>query len=629
MFPRIADDRVGYFMTMYEDYSTLDKETPYVRYINRWNLKKKDPSAALSEPVKPIVYWVENTVPPEYRADVAKGIEWWNKAFEKIGYKNAIVAKQMPDTASWDPADVRYSCVRWMVIPGGGYAVGPSRANPFTGEIFDADIRISVDFIRYMYNNMETFISPVSFNGLIQEQLKPSDALPQQQFGFECDYGKESALEAAFGLSYLQAMTGDLDNKDSLTQRYIHEYLVQVVCHEVGHTLGLRHNFKASTIYSLDQINDTAFTHVHSDLGTTMDYAAPNIAGKGKPQGDFYCTVPGPYDDWAISYGYTDFGAKSSAEELPKLQEIASKAAQPELAYGTDEDAFAGSTRGVDPTANLFDLGNDPLAFAQHKIQLTRELWTNGVKEFEKNGNRYNKILAVFANGWRSFIESAQLAPKFIGGLYTSRDHIGDPNGRLPFRPVSASEQRRAMKFMSDNVFASDAYDIPAGLLNKLGPERMEDFSGSTFSSQIDYPFQQMVLMVQRQSITRLYDPMTIGRLLNNVERFPAGQDKYTMYDMFTDARNAIWGEALKGQSVNPFRRQLQMLHLNQIIEIYLSAPAQYPSDARTLASNDLNIIEAAAKTASTGNADEMSKAHYREVVRQIAAAKSAQKQYE
>ncbi len=625
--PRIADDRVGYFTTIYEDYSTLDKETPYVRYINRWNLKKKDPSAALSEPVKPIVYWVENTVPPEYRSAVAEGIEWWNKSFEKIGFKNAIVAKQMPDTATWDPADVRYSCVRWIVIPGGGYAVGPSRANPFTGEIFDADIRVSVDFIRYMFNNMETFISPVSFDGQVISPTKPNDALPQP-FGFECNYGPESAMEAAFGMSYLQSLTGDLSGKDSLTQRYVHEYIVQLVCHEVGHTLGLRHNFKASTIYSLDQINDPAFTAEHSDVGSTMDYAAPNIVGKGKPQGNFYCTVPGPYDDWAISYGYSDLGGKTSADDLPKLKEIASRAAEPNLTYGTDEDAFAGSTRGVDPTANQFDLGNDPLKFAEHKIQLTRELWANGIKRFEKTGNNYNKLLTVFTNGWRSFSESAQLAPKFVGGLYTSRDHIGDPNGRLPFRPVPAAEERRAVRIINDYIFAANAYDLPADLLNKLGPERMEDFTGSLYRSQIDYPFQQVVLTVQNQAVTRLYNPATLGRLLNGAQRVPAGQDKYTMFDMFTDVRNGIWTEALKGTGVNAFRRQLQTLHLNQIIEIYLSNPADYPSDARTLASNDLNIIENAAKTAAAGNADEMSKAHYREVVREIAAAKSAEKTY-
>ncbi|MFZ1684495.1 MAG: zinc-dependent metalloprotease [Candidatus Zixiibacteriota bacterium] len=625
--PRVADDRVGYFMTMYQDYSNLDRETPYVRYIDRWNLKKKDPAAALSEPVKPVVYWVENTVPEEFRADVAQGIEFWNKSFEKIGFKNAIVAKQMPDTATWDPADVRYNTVRWMIMPGGGYAVGPHRANPYTGEILDADIRVSADFIRYMFNNMEKFIAPVSFNGNMVQERKPNDVLPQN-FAELCNYGSESAMEAAFGLAYLQAASGDLANKDSICQRYVHEYVVQLVSHEVGHTLGLRHNFKASTVYSLEQINDPSFTRVHSDVGTTMDYAAPNIAGKGKPQGEFYGIVPGPYDDWVIEYGYSDFGAKTSAEELPKLQAIASRAAEPLLAYATDEDAFSGSTRGVDPTANLFDLGNDPLRFSEHKIQLTRELWTNAIKEFEKPGNRYQKLLAVFTNGWRAYSETAQLAPKFVGGLYTSRDHIGDPNGRLPFRPVSAAEQRRALKLLNDYIFAPNAFDLPADLLNKLGPERMADFTGSVYSSQIDYPFQQVALNVQNQAIGRLYDPMTLGRLMNNANRVPAGGDRYTMYDMFTDVRNAIWTEALKGTSANSFRRQLQILQLNELIDIYLSSPAEYPTDARTLASNDLNIIEAAARSASTGSVDEMSKAHYREVVRQIAAAKSAQKQY-
>ena len=138
--PRVADDRVGHFMTMYQDYSDTYKESPYVRFINRWNLQKLNPSLNISEPIEPIVFWIENTVPHEFRDAVREGIEKWNLAFEKIGFKNAIVAKQMPDDATWDPADTRYNTIRWMVQPGSAYAVGPSRANPFTGELYDADI---------------------------------------------------------------------------------------------------------------------------------------------------------------------------------------------------------------------------------------------------------------------------------------------------------------------------------------------------------------------------------------------------------------------------------------------------------------------------------------------------------
>jgi len=627
---RLADDRVGHFLTLYQDYSNLDEETPYVRYIQRWHLKKKNPDARISEPVEPIVFWVENTVPPEYRDAVAEGIEFWNPAFEEIGFRNAIVAKQMPDTADWDPADIRYNTVRWIVRPGAAYAVGPSRANPFTGQIYDADVRVCADFIRHMFYNMEYFIRPISFDGQIAEEDLPFSPDFDNQSPYFCNYGAESAKEAAFGLAYLLSATGDLIDKDSLTREYVHSYLVELVAHEIGHTLGLRHNFKASTIYSLDQINDPDFTRKHSLVGTVMDYNPPNIAGSGKTQGEFYPSVPGPYDDWVIEYAYSDFGAETPEEELPMLRKIASRSPEPQLAYGTDEDAFGYSAKSIDPMCNLFDMGDDPIAYCEHRMMLTEELWRNSLPEFEKPGEGYQKVLRAFQTGWRSYYESALYASKFIGGIYHNRHHVGDPGGEIPFEPVPASEQRRAMAFLRDKIFAPDAFDLPANLLNKLQPERFPDFNWSVFSmAQIDYPIHARVLSVQNIALNMLYSPYVLGRLVNNQERYEEGQERYTMYDMFTDVRRAIWSEVVAPENVNSFRRQLQLLHLNRIIGIYLSSSPSYPCDARTLAANDLDILEGTIKKAVNSSAiNGMIRAHFKEVLRQISAAKGAKRDF-
>ena len=628
---RIADDRVGYFMTQYLDYTGISKESPYVRFIDRWDIRKKNPDARLSEPVQPVVYWIENTWPVEFRDAVAEGIEYWNKSFEKIGIRNAIVAKQMEDTATWDPADVRYSTVRWIVVPGGGYAVGPHRANPFTGQILDADVRVSSDFLRFMFNTAENFIKPVSFDG--STPFDP-DALaqkfPRSTAPHACTYGAESAMEGAFGLNYILSAVGELADKDSITREYIHSYVANLVAHEVGHTIGLRHNYKASTIYTPEQINDRSFTTVHSNVGTCMEYAAPNIAGKGKAQGEFYNSVPGPYDDWVIEYGYSELGGKTPLEDLPKLKEIAARSAEPLLTYGTDEDAMGGSAVSVDPSCNYFDLGNDPIGFAEHKIKLTRELWTNGIKQFEKPGERYNKLYNVFMYGWRAFGEAATWAPKYVGGIYTARNHIGDANGKLPFRPTPAAEQRRAMNFLKDYIFAADAFDVPAELLNKLGPDRFPNFDYSNlYGPPIDYPFHQVVLNVQNGALAKLYSPQTLGRLVNNLARVKAGDEKYTMFDMFSDARKSIWSELNGPSNINSFRRQLQLVHLQRLVNIYLSAPAAFPPDARTLAANDLDLIEeSAGRGARSSGVDGMTQAHLKEVIRQIAAAKKAQRNY-
>jgi hypothetical protein len=627
--PRIADDRVGFFMTEYQDYTNTDTESPYVRYIDRWNLKKKNPDARISEPVEPIVYWIDNSVPLEYRDAIAEGIEFWNHSFEKIGFRNAIIAKQRPDTADWDPLDVRYNTVRWMVSPGATYAIGPHRANPFTGQIYDADISLSADLMRVWFNLVEKFVKPVGPDG---QYIEDSIARPEVNAGMDpfnsryCTYAEEAAEDVSFGLEYLLSTSGTFANKDSLTREYVHSALVEFVAHEVGHTLGFRHNFKASSIYSLEQLRDRNFTREHSTSGTIMDYNPPLISAKGQTQGEFFASVPGPYDDLMIEYGYSEFGNVTPEEEHSRLAEIASRTGAPELTFATDFDL---SRYAVDPLVERHDMGNDPIAYCDHKINLSRELWEKGIKEFEKPGYSYEKLRLVFGNGWRAYSETARNLAHYIGGLYHSKTHIGDPNGKVPFTPVPASEQRRAVQFLSDRIFAADAFDLSPDLLNKLQPPCFSDFDGNVYRSPIAYQWHERVLNVQSAAINNLYNPLTLQRLLNNLARVPDGMPKYTMLDLFTDVRRSIWSEITAPSNVNSYRRQLQMYHLRRIIGIYLSSASMYPSDALTLAANDLDILDRAARNAVNSSAiDEMSKAHYREVVRQIEAARSARRQF-
>nr|HPI32265.1 zinc-dependent metalloprotease [candidate division Zixibacteria bacterium] len=403
------------------------------------------------------------------------------------------------------------------------------------------------------------------------------------------------------------------------------------VAHEVGHTLGLRHNYKGSTVYSLAQLGDRSFTTVHGTTGSIMDYTPPNIGAVGQPQGEFYASVPGPYDYWVIEYGYADFGPVASPlEEKDKLAAIAGRAADPLLAYGTDEDAFGTSTKGIDPQCLTFDHGDDNVAFCEHKLALTKQLWHHTVKEFERSGEGYQTVLRAFQTGWRAYSEAAGYICRYVGGIHHNRYHVGDTAGVTPFTPVPAAEQRRAMKFLQDNIFAADAFTLPADLVNKLQPERESDFSGSIWTTQqIDYPLHEIWLGMQNAVLSRLYDPLTLGRLRNNLARVAPAADRYTMYDMFSDVRGSIWSELAQAQTINSFRRQLQLLHLQRLIQIYLSDAAAFPSDARTLAANDLDLIgTAAARAAASGKLDGMSLAHCKEVVRQIDAAKGAMRQY-
>jgi hypothetical protein len=651
--PRLADDRVGFFTTMYQDYNDVERESAYVRYINRWHLEKENPLAELSPPKEPIVFWIENTVPEKYRPAVKDGIEKWNKAFEKAGFKDAIVAKQMPDDAEWDPADSRYNTIRWMVQPGGGYAVGPSRTNPFTGQIYDADIRISADMLRYVYMSHVEYVDPLSILREFPALMDPFKSIgvldrPGSPLGsFEdgggagdcygpgssgcadshrgCDYQAGKSREAAFGLGLLMAR-GLTDGTDQRAENYVKDYIAETVCHEVGHTLGLRHNFKASTIRTLEELNDVRLTSEEGLMGSVMEYNPVNLARRGEEQGEYFHSSVGPYDMWAIEYGYIPIDVETTEEELPHLNEIASRVSEPDLIYGTDEDSFGFDPRGIDPACNLWDLGADPLRYYERQVDLASELWEKVELEFEQPGVRYQKLRNVFNRGVFQYIYAGINCSKYIGGIYARRDHIGDPGNRLPMEPVPAAKQRAALDFIIENHLAADAFDFDAELLNKLAPERFWDFEGSIFRQvRLDYAVHNAVFAMQVAPLSRLYHPIVLARLQDLELRYEPGQQAFTMEEMYTSVRDAVWSELAGPRPINSFRRELQRVHLAILMSHVVSMGAGVPQDASTLARADLNrILRGVDRALAGGGIDSMTRVHLDEVKARIEAALDA-----
>ncbi len=622
--PRLADDRIGMFTTIYQDYTSLLTDSPYIRYVNRWHLEKKNPEKNLSEVKNPIVFWLENTIPLKYRPAVRKGILLWNEAFEAIGLKDAIIVKEMPDSADWDPADSRYNTIRWIIQPGGGYAVGPSHVNPYTGEIYDADIRVSVDFLRFFFREYVEVVEPANWKKALNSAHWDSEDISNLNFREIYPYSAWMNQQLSFAYSVLTTRGIFGKGKPDLDE-FVDEGIIDLVCHEVGHTLGLRHNFKGSTVYTAEQLQNKKFTEKNGIISSIMDYTPINLAPINGKQGSYFQNQVGEWDKWVIEYGYSIFNTE---EEKEKLEDIASRCTEPLYDYGTDEDTYGLSTRGVDPLCSMFDLGKDPLLFYETRIGIVKEIWENIFQNFEIEGESYKKLLMVFSQGLGEYHRAAHNSCKYIGGLYTHRDHIGDPNGRLPFEVVPADEQRRALNFLTENILEDNAFYFSPELLNKLVYEKMGTFTGGIWSRErVDFPIHDYISDIHSVVISHLYDPLVLCRLFDNELKFKEEEEKFVMAEMFDTIRKSIWSEVYDQRNINSFRRELQRIYLYRLSEIVLKDNDRLPNDAVALARADLIEIQEKINSIDKTNLDRVTSVHLDDTYARIKSTLTAQKQ--
>ena len=585
--PRLADDRVGHFMTTVKDYSLQTSDAPFIRYVNRWHLEKADKRAKLSPPMDPIIFYIEKTVPHRFRPYIRQGILEWNKAFEKAGFVDAIEARVQQDYEDWDPEDARYNTIRWVVDA--GFAIGPSRVNPLTGQILDADILISDGFIRSWQREYTTF-----FDALDHERDHPMDDTAHAH----CEMASGLARQMSIMASVLQAR-GLVDADGELPEAFIGEALKALTMHEIGHTLGIRHNFKASTIYSLDELNRKAGEAL---VGSVMEYDAVNIAPKGEKQGHYYSPTIGPWDYWVVEYAYTPIDGSRPEDEVEKLAEIASRAATSNLRYGTDGDASMYQYRDIDPLVNRWDMGADPLEFAKQRREIVTELWDEIADKVTREGMGYQRVRRAFGTLLGEYGYTMFLASRYIGGQYHHRDHRGDESGRLPFVPVPAAKQREALEFLKAHAFSDTAFEFPADLLNSLAITRWSDWgSGTGSSTRLDYPVHDVILRNQNRILNRLFFPNVLSRIQDTELKFPEGADAFTLPELFTGVTDAVWvelGKEIGAQRwtntdafISSFRRGLQREHLKQLIKLVLEPDSGTPEDARSLARQHLGSI--------------------------------------
>ena len=582
---RMADERVGFFTVARTDYTTDLNVKPKTHLLKRWRLEKKDAGAAVSEPKEPVVYWLDKNIPEKYRASVMQGVLEWNKAFEKAGFKNALVVKQQQATDDFNNMDARHTSIRWFTGADVGFAIGPSQADPRTGEILDADIGMSDVFARGARRTV------------IEDMLRV-----RSNDGEICEHAQEAAEELNYALDLLEARGLELDSPkaDALAQAYVKD----IIMHEVGHTLGLRHNFRASTVYDLKQLQDPSFTKLNGIASSVMDYNPFNISPKGEIQGEYVMSTLGAYDYWAIEYGYKQFEA---GHEAQGLAQILAKANQRELQFDTDEDAGFGAMGGIDPMVNRFDLGSDPLAYYKRRMQLSRELWERLQNLNLATGESYERLTRSFRSGFSQLARVAPLAAKYIGGVHTRRERAG--NNRPLFEPVSAGLQREALQLMTKDFLGTDSFKFKPEFIARLAVDRLES---SSLQGGLQTSVASLVAGVQKGILDQIYSPAVATRLAEVGMKVNDPRETLGLSDVYDALQDAIWSEAKTGQETSLIRRNLQREQLRRMTDVLVKPAGPWPADARSiLRDNARQLSVLLNKTLAKPGLSKTTRAHY------------------
>ena len=571
---RNFDQRVGWFTSSQVDYGSEAQKSETFRYLDRWRLEvkpedmEKFKNGELVEPVKPIVYYIDRATPEKWRKYLKQGVEDWQVAFEAAGFKNAIIAKDAPtpeEDPEWSPEDARYSVIRYLASPIPN-ANGPHVSDPRSGEIIESDIN--------WYHNVMTLLRNWFF---VQTAAINEDAQ---------------------GVEFEEEIMGRL--------------IRFVSAHEVGHTLGLPHNMGSSVAYPVDSLRSPTFTKEYGTAPSIMDYARFNYVAQ--PEDGDVALMPeiGIYDKYAISWGYRPIlDANTADDEKPTLDAwILEHAGDPLYRFGKQQFGV------IDPSSQTEDLGDDAIKASEYGIKNLKRVipklieWTaEDGKNYEELGELYEQVLGQF-NRYMGHVSSN------IGGIYEHYKTY-DQDGAV-YTHVPADHQRKAMKFIQDQLFQTPNWMLDQNITNKI------EFDGS-------------IERIRKLQVSSLNNILDFGRLARAIENEAInGDDAYTIIEIMSDLRNGIWSELKQGGKIDVYRRNLQRAHIDRLAYLMNEKQVEIPfqfrrffirtdvnasqSDIRSVARAELKELKKQIKSAVARTSDKMSKYHLEDAIARIDA---------
>ncbi len=568
---RLFDERVGWFGRGTTDYGLPVQQSKTIRYLDRWRLEVRDEDVEkfkrgeLVVPKKQIVYYIDRATPKEWVQAIKDGIEDWQVAFERAGFKEAIIAKEAPtkeEDPDWSPEDVRYSTVRYLASPIPN-ANGPHVSDPRSGEILESDIN--------WYHNVMTLLRRWFF--VQTAAINPQAQMPE----FD----------------------------DAVMSRLIRF----VSSHEVGHTLGLPHNFGSSVAYPVDSLRSASFTARMGTAPSIMDYARFNYIAQPEDKGVALMPEVGEYDKYAIAWGYRPIlDAKSPEAELPTLRKwIEDKKGDPMYRYGRQGN-------NNDYTAQSEDLGDNAMKASTYGIKNLKVIMNNLQKWTYVPGSDYSELEEMYGEVQSQFNRYMGHVGRYVGGVkeeYKTADQAG-----VVYTHAPKELQKDAIRFLNAELFNTPMWILDSEIINRLQ----------------DYGAVEDMRSMQERTLYSILEWRKLGRVIEN-ETMNGSNNAYGILDLFTDLRNGIWSELAAGKTIDTYRRNLQRAHIERLETLLTDelapAPAQFrafigpgidasQSDIRPVVRAELKTLQSRIQAAIPRTSDRMSKIHLEDALERV-----------